>query len=869
MNQSTFRTTLQLRGMVLYVLLGAAALLGYAFPVRLLFGSEFIFAALFLYITGRLYGLTWSLLQVAVVHITGFFLFGPSIGLFLHGTEILLVILLCGKSRRKDFFFGDLLFWLVLGGPILTFGILKSGQIFSMESTLYVLVPVLGGLMNALIAELLITYLTISRWRIRVRRSSSGKIRLARLLKQITFACIFASSFFYLLNSSRTLESNIMNQVNGEAAGSSRMIEENFNTWTAEEKRGIPLRSLLTYGHMRELVQNSSLSADYEWAVIDQKGECLLSYPSKDVDPEWVHSGRWSRLSPIIFEWKPELSVLRLGENDWKRNGFIYSSEMGANTLYVKIPLSKFRSDVFGIYAAQFKNLLILILMLTLFAYLIQNFFLKTIRQLASSTENIPRRLKSRTKIDWPHSRIEEVHSLIGNIRSVTDKLADMLNDSWQMAYYDTLTGLPNRRHFTEHLRMTLKSDEVRTTKLAVLFIDLDRFKQINDTLGHGIGDELLRQVGGRLSSFLSDEAFIARLGGDEFVIVMEYEEESMPAEIAERLLGELNRSFQVGDNELYVSASIGISRTEIREEWELDDLLKKADSAMYDAKGSGGNAYCYYASGHSQTMSEQMKLEFELRKALVHHQLTLFYQPIVDADSGVVNAVEALLRWNHPELGAIQPAKFIPVAESSGLIKAIGEWTLREACRQNQVWAQMSSKPFRVAVNLSPSQFRQGSVFELVEHVLKETGLPAELLELEITEAVVVNHVGKVMEELHKLKKLGVRIWIDDFGTGYSSLGMLKTLPVDGFKIDQSFVRGIPVDRDNLSIVRTIVSLAESRQWSVIAEGVETERESETLVALGCLEQQGYYFSYPISADQIQEEYVIPFCCSRKEEEA
>ncbi|WP_438432168.1 putative bifunctional diguanylate cyclase/phosphodiesterase [Gorillibacterium sp. sgz500922] len=852
----------------LFVLLGAAALLGYGLPVRLLFGLEFIFASVFLYISGRLYGPLWSILQALAVQTAGYFLFGPSVGLLLHGTETLLVLFFCGKSRRKEFFFGDLLFWLLLGLPFLGIWLRVSGQLFSTEMALSLLVPLLSGLMNALLADLLFTYLSLSRWRTRTPVKFGGKVRLGKLLQQITFACIFASGFIYLLNSSHTLEQNILNQVGGEAAGSSHTIEEAFNGWSAEQRRGIELRSLLTYADLRELIRSASMSADYEWALVDSKGACLFSFPSRDEEPGWLRSGQWRKLSAALYSWKPDLSPLPPGDTSWNQNGYVYSADLGRNELYVKVPLTKFSPDVFGLYTAQLKSLSLLVLMLGVFAYLMHKFFLTTIRQLAASTENIPRRLKSRSKIEWPHSRIEEVHSLIGNFRSVSSQLATMLDDSWQMAYYDTLTGLPNRRHFTEHLRLTLKSREEREEQqLAVLFIDLDRFKQINDTLGHGIGDALLREVGERLSAALPEGAFIARLGGDEFVVVAEYLEESAPASVAECLLGELNRPFVVEGHELYVSASIGISLTEGQGEWELDELLKKADSAMYDAKDSGGNAFCYHASSQSQTMSEQMLLEFELRKALARNQLTLYYQPIVDAESGAVRSVEALLRWNHPELGAIPPSKFIPVAERSGLIKTIGEWTLKEACRQNREWAEAAAEPFRVAVNLSPSQFQQGSVAELVRRVLASTGLSPGLLELEITEAVVVDHVGKVMEELHALKELGVRIWIDDFGTGYSSLGMLKSLPVDGFKIDQSFVRGLPDDPDNLSIVRTIVSLAESRKWSVIAEGVETGRESVTLAELGCLEQQGYYFSYPLPADRIAAQVFVARPAGWKEE--
>ncbi|MEO3944327.1 EAL domain-containing protein [Gorillibacterium sp. CAU 1737] len=865
MNSLTFRRTRKLRSAALYVLLGAAALYGYTHPVSLMFGLEFSFAALFLFLTGRMYGLSWSLLQVLVLHAAGYFLYGPSIGLFLHAAECTFVILLCGRSHPRDFFWGDLLFWLALGLPFLTVSLWGTGFTEVLDYPLPYFVPLMGGLMNALVTELLVTYLTLSRGRIRLRRIPHGKIRFSRLLKQITLACIFASSFFYLLNNSRTLERSILDQVRKEAGTSIRMMETTMANWSKEDVRGIKLRSLLSYAQLGQMVRDTTLSSDYEWALLTQSGECLLSNP--EGGPEWLRSGRWRKWNLPLYEWKPDRTFQRVGESDWKRNGFIYSAEGQSYTLYVKIPLVKFSPMARGMYMASMKSFLIVVLMLSLFAYLVHNFFLKTIGQLAASTENIPLRLKSRTKIEWPQSRIEEVYSLIGNFRSVTEKLSDMLQDSWQMAHYDALTGLPNRRHFTEHLRSRLKKGGGSDAHLAVLFIDLDRFKQINDTLGHGIGDDLLCQVAERLDNELGEEAFIARLGGDEFVVVMECHGERLPSDAADRLLEKLNHPFLVDGHELFVSASIGISLTTIREEWELDDLLKKADSAMYDAKGSGGNAYSFYALDQAKSISEQMKLEFELRKALDQGQMSLAYQPIYHSGSGQIVSVEALLRWNHPELGSIPPSKFIPVAESSGLIKTLGEWVIREACKQARVWASTSTAPFRVAVNLSPSQFRQGSVYRLVKQVLEETGLPPELLELEITEAVVVNHVGKVMEELKSLRQLGVQVWIDDFGTGYSSLGMLKTLPVDGFKIDQSFVRGIPEDSDNLSIVRTVLALAESGEWRVIAEGVETRTESEALTRLGCMEQQGFLFSQPLTPDQIAERYVLACAVSKEEE--
>jgi diguanylate cyclase (GGDEF)-like protein len=413
------------------------------------------------------------------------------------------------------------------------------------------------------------------------------------------------------------------------------------------------------------------------------------------------------------------------------------------------------------------------------------------------------------------------------------------------MARHDQLTGLPNRLLFAEHIRAVL-TDAAPEEAIALLCIDLDRFKIVNDTLGHPIGDALLRVVGQRLRGCTRASDMVVRLGGDEFAIIQQGQPEAATS-LAQRVLATLSEPFDIDGHRILIGGSVGIAVTgEVMA--TADALLKSADLALYRAKAEGPGVWRFFEPDMDLRMQARRQMEFDLREAVAQNQFEVFYQPLMKGDEGILG-FEALVRWRHPTRGLVGPSDFIPLAEEVGLIPAIGRWVLQRACADAAGWPAK----LKVAVNLSPSQFR-GPLVQEVTDALEESGLPASLLELEITESIMLADEEQVLSTLHRLRALGTRIAMDDFGTGYSSLGYLRRFPFDKIKIDQSFVRNMTDRQDCMAIVRAVIGLGRSLGMSVNAEGVETDDQREALLGEGCLELQGYLFSKPRPASEVAE---------------
>ena len=422
-----------------------------------------------------------------------------------------------------------------------------------------------------------------------------------------------------------------------------------------------------------------------------------------------------------------------------------------------------------------------------------------------------------------------------------------------RMANYDNLTGLPNRRLLMNYLSQAITLVRRRALYAAILFIDLDRFKLINDTLGHSAGDELLKEVAERLKKCVRLSDTVGRLGGDEFIVLLpDIEQIEDIIIICNRINTIFDSTLKIGEHEVSVMMSIGISVYPTDGE-DGEALLRKADVAMYRAKSDGKSCYRFYSDGMSQSGADRLRLESRLRRAAERGELYLNYQPQVDINTGRIYGAEALMRWYDPGYGLISPKEFIPIAEESGLIMPIGEWLLRTACLQVKTWQNNGFNDIKLAVNISLRQFMQKEFAHTVDRILKEAGLDAGYLELELTESIIMDNAETVIKILNELKQIGVSLAIDDFGTGYSSLIYLKHMPIDIIKIDQSFVRDMTVDNDDAAICDAIIKLAKSLDLEVIAEGVETMEQLELLRRLDCKNIQGYVVSKPLSCDDFE----------------
>ena len=421
-------------------------------------------------------------------------------------------------------------------------------------------------------------------------------------------------------------------------------------------------------------------------------------------------------------------------------------------------------------------------------------------------------------------------------------------------AMHDLLTGLPNRLRFNDILNQGIQKIIQPEESIAVMFLDLDRFKIINDTLGHTVGDDLLKIVAQRIRDTIRIEDVVARWGGDEFTIFLPRVTEIPPIiQIAKNILQTLEDAFYINGHELYISSSIGIALLG-KDSPDAETLIQHADAALYYAKNEGRNNYQFYKESLSQKNPELLNLEKNLRHAMKRKELMLYYQPRVNITTGKITGMEALLRWNHSEMGVISPAVFIPLAEKSGLIISIGEWALRQACIQNKAWQDAGYQPITIAVNLSPQQFDQPKLVEILTDILTETQLKPEFLELEITETTAIADINFTTTALQNLAEMGLLLAIDDFGTGYSSLNRLKVLPFHNLKIDQSFIKELTTDPKVAHIIQAIVTLGQSLGLRLIAEGVEHPAELEFLRSINCDEVQGYLLYRPLSVEQATE---------------
>lgn len=456
------------------------------------------------------------------------------------------------------------------------------------------------------------------------------------------------------------------------------------------------------------------------------------------------------------------------------------------------------------------------------------------------------------------HDENMKLLGAFAQFRDITErsKTEDQIN---YLAYHDDLTGLPNRRYFTQRLENVLYQSKENGSMFTIMFLDLDSFKKINDNLGHNNGDTLLQLVADRLKGCCMPlNSIVSRMGGDEFtILVPEITEYDDAITLAELVLRTFERQFVIDDYEFYITASIGIVLYPY-DGTDAETLMKHADIAMYLAKDAGKNNYSVFKAAKNNLGIEQLTIENSIRKALQNDQFVLHYQPQINIVTGEIIGTEALIRWNHPTLGIIPPAKFIPIAEETGLIVPIGEWVLRTACAQNQLWIEQGYAPKIISVNLSTRQFLKRNLVDTVKQVLLETNHNPKYLELEITESMTMD-VEYAVEVLGELKKLGIKICIDDFGTGYSNLHYIKLFSINRLKIDQSFVRDIMTDTNDADIVATIIAMAYNLGIDVIAEGVETEDQLNFLKTLSCHEVQGYYFYRPLPVEQVEQLFIKP----------
>ncbi|MFZ3589662.1 EAL domain-containing protein [Bacillus sp. DJP31] len=630
----------------------------------------------------------------------------------------------------------------------------------------------------------------------------------------------------------------------------------------------VPISTSEAKGYVVGIIKPSTYGFQLRKSVKERMVVTLVDRDDKIIESTDPDQKKTEKLklydSEIFFEEDDGLSLEEsiATPQDWSKLSYSKITEIGGEIpwkIHVKVPVNFYANQLYDQFVQLFISAFLLSGVALLLSYFLSKWIQNSFTKVAGLTKDVPTKIAKNQKIEWPDIRITEISNIVGNFKKTESKLRSMFNEILQakqelefIAHYDQLTNLFNRAYLLKRFDELVKSGT--TNKMAIIFIDLDRFKIVNDTLGHEAGDSLLIEVSERLREVSREDYVISRLGGDEFIVLVPVFENELEIEfLAEKLVAILCNPFKLRGNEYHLSASIGISMYPQNGE-EINTLIKNAEMAMYFAKETGKNNYQFYNDEINKNIISKIEMENELRFAIERDQLVLYYQPQVDLQTGEVVGVEALVRWFHPTLGFVPPATFIPVAEETGLIIQIGDWILRKACfdlkdLQNHEWNSLT-----MSVNISMKQFLHSELVSSIQNALADSYIDPAYLKLEITESVAMSQPEQVITKLHELKKIGVDLALDDFGTGYSSLNYLKKLPVDVLKIDRAFIQEIVQDKDDMTIVKALIEVAHSLDMVVIAEGVETKEQQEILKSIQCDQLQGYYFSRPIPLDEIRD---------------
>lgn len=892
-----------LRTVLLYILLILLALYLSQHGIQYAYGAEFILCSFALLLLTGLFGWAWGAVSSLVLTLGLYYTQHGSIILPLIGLEILIVGFLHERTRRPLLLL-DALYWFCIGAPLAMLFFYLQTYTFNSEAILQYFMFAMNGLLNVFIADVLLTFVP---WHRLIPRIERKLVSLNQLLAHLCIIAVFIPFMINLVLDSHQMRSEIETDSMSLVESQSRVAMDWVTGLSMKDKHGLYVHNVDNMKQLDLKLNAFSLNHLLKIAVYDKEDKLMAS-----TDSSFFHKMNLIQLEnegnqlmeialrqeqPIrekrlaeqrFYQWLPSENQYDYDTRRWNDGYYVLIkqySDLPIQKVITLIPIAVFSENTISVYLTKFLSLFLLCLIVGAVAFLITRYISRVLNQLMTITTGMPAKLITSQSISWPLSKISDIRALENNFRSMSERLIEVfyemrrMNDQLrnqtnklenseerlqQLAYYDPLTQLPNRYHFTSKLEEAIQQAKENQGVIALMFLDLDRFKHINDSLGHNVGDLLLVRVAQRLSSQvtrLQGAAMIARLGGDEFVILLENYTKPDVRKVAERIVQVFHDSFFVLSYELFVSPSIGIAMYP-EHGTESTALLKRADTAMYAAKERGGQNAIFYDELHSDQLHEIATIEGQLRKALDREELILNYQPIVDS-TGRVSAAEALIRWIHPVHGFISPAKFIPIAEETGLIIKIGEWVLRTACIQHKQWIDSKRlPPFDLSVNVSLRQFLNQDFVEMVDRILAETRFDPERLVLEITEGYVNKNVEYGNHVLNQLKNRGIRIAIDDFGTGYSSLSRLKTLPIHVLKIDRSFIRYVQNDSANASIVEAVVHIGKSMNLKVMSEGVETIEELQFLKSVNCHQYQGYLISPPLPAAEFEarfQEFSLP----------
>lgn len=834
------------RSIIYFFVLSTLAIALNYFAINLFLGLYIFFGSIAVFLIMDIYGAMPAIVISIVASLHNCTLLNRWDSLIIFPLEILIVFLL--QKRNKYLIVSDFIFWLFVGVPI---SIFLSKVVFNIEPshiTIICLKAIINGVLNSFFASIILTHLQLEKKITKCTKNPLVPVSL--IFFNIVVGCILIPSIIlttiiYKIKLNDTIK-DLEYKINKRAE---------FIV-----KKSIDINSLYESINTDYFGNNQSITlTDDNYKIIS------VSNPNRNFSVEYTTLGyeksniHFTSYGVLLYPICEDSSPM----HRWKHSLVVKEIKLASNhndfRVIIETPIKPYYEQMEYFFIQTLSIITLLIIIGLALALTASQALTRPIKELTITTANLPNKIFNNEIINWNSSLVHEYTILIENFKITSDKLKEKFNQAniarqalETMAYEDPLTKLPNRIAFNDKFNEVAAGDN---KTFGVMLLDLNRFKIVNDTLGHHFGDELLRLVSMRVNLAIGSLGTLSRMGGDEFTILIpNISEESDLAIIADQIITALSTPFVFKNKEFYIGVSIGIS-VYPKDGENYASLVRNADMAMYRAKlNSGLSSYKFFNNSMNEELNENLKLESNLRHAIKNNEFVLYYQPQQSLNTESIIGIEALLRWNNPRFGIIPPSKFIPILEETGLIIEVGEWAIREACRQNKLLQNKGIKPIKVAVNLSVKQFLDINFAYKVQKILEETGLDSKWLELEITESIAVQDVALTINILNKLHSMGVSISLDDFGTGFSSLQYLKHFKINTLKIDSCFIRDMVNEEDSKSIVNTVISLAKNLNLKVIAEGVETREQWLLLKKQKCDEIQGYYYSKPMSFEEISE---------------
>ncbi|WP_416150600.1 putative bifunctional diguanylate cyclase/phosphodiesterase [Salipaludibacillus sp. HK11] len=844
-------------------------------PIEVPPGITITLTSIFLLVILRLFSLKAAAYTFVIVHVISFIFFNLSPWNLIPLLELIFIAIVFKYRPKSNIVFWGALFWLIIGAPLSAW---IHSSIFGLNNdTLFIFETIkvaINGVLNILVFDIIISYIPFHRYLTTNKKQQT--IQLKKIMFHLSFVAMIVPFILYIIVNTANYMGSLEVELYKSAQRTTSQVEAEINSWHEADLLQLQLFGIVQQGQLNDLLDQITDTRAFEHIVANESGQIISSNSSNINNKDkydWQTNHQITELTSNFYQVLSNENVLSI--QNWESGYYIYETEMDGLplTVYAQIPLHPYQIEILGDFLGQFIYLFLFLFFALILTIFLHRILSRTLNNLAITTTGLPRKIKNLESVKWPNSSILEINALISNFQDMSvnvekmfiesnnmneklTKQSEMLKKSedklHHLAYHDVLTDLPNRQYFQRYLSSLLEDAKQKGLRFAIIFMDLNQFKQINDTLGHLAGDELLKIIANNLKNLKNEKNEVFRLSGDEFVIVINnLISEQEAEETAINIQGIFQEPVKVNDHLLHISGSIGISLFPDDGSDETT-LIQNADIAMYTSKEKAGTSIEFFDHTMKSTFTEKVNLTNELRTAVDNSQFQLFYQPKVD-NNGYITSSEALIRWQNDIFGDVSPSVFIPLAEDVGLIKNIDEWVINEACKQNKIWQDQGYSNIKVSVNISAKHFYQSQLVNMIKKALFESQLNAKYLQIEITESVFIDNIDNVISIIEEIRELGVSVSIDDFGKGFSMLSHLISLPINEVKLDKQFIRNIDKEANKAIIVSHIVMIAHELEFNVVAEGVETFEEYTHLKQIDCDELQGFYFSKAVNKKDFQ----------------